>query len=261
MLRLPARTGWAGGGWVDWGVGGNRTGSGACGGSSCDPGTVQHQDALGHRSGNSRLKRKHRRARRGDHCRPRPPFPQNSPSSPVCRQFARPQLALLFGDYLGPDLRSILYFSPPDDQRVSVTAKLGVARGLALGGARVGKGRLPHPTGPAYGSMALRFEPDPRHPYTFFDVKTGVLGTDAALAASIRGCFVDAGSGLAAHAQLPIAAGAGPGPLLQSENLRVGARYTSPGFSVGAMLAPSSGNLEEAWIVRWGGGIEGGGPG
>lgn len=162
------------------------------------------------------------------------------------RQFARPQLELLFGDYLGPDLRSILHFAPPDDPRINVTAKLGLPRGIQLGmGANDAS---PTHADPAVGSMTLRFEPDPTHPYTFVDVKAGAAGA-AGSAAMLRACMVDAGSGLATFAQLPLAPGAKQEPLLQSQNLRLGARYTSPALSAGAILSPSQAVLHDAWVV------------
>ncbi|RMZ56210.1 hypothetical protein APUTEX25_002400 [Auxenochlorella protothecoides] len=166
------------------------------------------------------------------------------------RQFARPQLELLFGDYLGPDLRSILHFAPPDDPRINVTAKLGLPRGIGLGTGQSGT----EAAGPAVGSMTLRFEPDPRHPYSFVDVKAGAAGAAGNLA-TMRACMIDAGSGLAAFAQLPLAPGSKQGALLQGQNLRLGARYTSPALSAGAVMSPSQALLHDAWVVGRVGGL------
>lgn len=54
------------------------------------------------------------------------------------RLFAKPQLASLFGDYLSSNLTGVLLFTPPEDERISVLAKLAVPRekeGPALGAA------------------------------------------------------------------------------------------------------------------------------
>ena len=42
-------------------------------------------------------------------------------------QFAKPQLKWLFRDYNRANARSLLYFSPPEDPRVSITARLGAS--------------------------------------------------------------------------------------------------------------------------------------
>lgn len=143
------------------------------------------------------------------------------------------------------DIRSILYFAPPDDPRINVTAKLQVPQGIHLGG-----GRAAPDGSPALGSMSLRFEPDPTHPYTFVDVKTGALGARGSVAC-LRACVVDAGSGFAGFAQLPVGGpgGKGNGALLQSESLRLGGRYTSPLFSAGAIVSPEGAVVHDAWLV------------
>ena len=42
-------------------------------------------------------------------------------------QFAKPQLKWLFRDYNRADARSLVYFSPPEDPRVSITARIGAS--------------------------------------------------------------------------------------------------------------------------------------
>ena len=41
--------------------------------------------------------------------------------------FCKPNLRWLFNDYLPCGLKSLLHFSPPEDPRVSVTVRLGLA--------------------------------------------------------------------------------------------------------------------------------------
>lgn len=164
----------------------------------------------------------------------------------ICRQFGRPELRHLFDEYLGTDMRTVLYFAPPDDPRINVTANLQVPPGLLLAGHPTpGQGRS------ALGSMNLRFEPDPSHPYTFVDVKMGAFGSSGSVAA-LRACVVDASTGFSGFAQLPVAGASTKtgSALLQGENLRLGARYTSPSLSAGAIVSPAGAVLHEAWVVR-----------
>ncbi len=56
-------------------------------------------------------------------------LPGESVSAHLMRRlFAKPQLEVLFGDYLSKDVRGLLHFTPPEDERISVLAKLGVPR-------------------------------------------------------------------------------------------------------------------------------------
>ncbi|PSC76152.1 solanesyl diphosphate synthase [Micractinium conductrix] len=164
--------------------------------------------------------------------------------------FAKPQLKQLFGDYLGGDLRGIISFSPPEDQRVNVTAKLGVPRPGAYSPAAGGK-----PAPPPGGAITLRFQPLSDNPYTFFDVKARTRGP--ASAAAVRGCLFDARSRMAVWAELPVVATNAAGPVASpaAAALRLGAKYTSPGLSAGLVVNPASSQLQQAFLVAKLGGL------
>lgn len=159
------------------------------------------------------------------------------------RLFGKPQLAMLFGDYLSGDVTGVISFSPPEDERINVTAKLGVPR-PGGGSAKAGA--------PAGGSLTLRFQPFPDVPFTFFDVKARTRG--AASAAAVRGCLFDPASRLAVFAELPVAAtspsgGTLPAAAAAGSGLRLGAKYTSPALSVGAVVNPAASQLHQAFVV------------
>jgi hypothetical protein len=170
------------------------------------------------------------------------------------RLFGKPALAQLFGDYLGSDIRGLIHFSPPEDQRISVTAKLGVPRpetfaAAAAGGGGGGVGSGVKPVPAAGGSLTLRYQPDADTPYTFFDIKARTKGP--ASAAALRACFFDPSSKVAVHAELPVMAtnyAGGTAPTAAA--LRLGAKYTSPTLSVGAVVNPAAGVLQNAFLVR-----------
>lgn len=130
-----------------------------------------------------------------------------------------------------------------EDERINVTAKLGVPR---PGGGST------KPAAPAGGSLTLRFQPFPDVPFTFFDVKARTRG--AASAAAMRGCLFDPASRLAVFAELPVAAtspsgGALPAAAAAGSGLRLGAKYTTPGLSVGAVVNPAASQLQQAFVV------------
>ncbi len=130
-----------------------------------------------------------------------------------------------------------------EDERINVTAKLGVPR---PGGGST------KPAAPAGGSLTLRFQPFPDVPFTFFDVKARTRG--AASAAAVRGCLFDPASRLAVFAELPVAAtspsgGALPAAAAAGLGLRLGAKYTTPGLSVGAVVNPAASQLQQAFVV------------
>ncbi|KAI3430560.1 hypothetical protein D9Q98_005153 [Chlorella vulgaris] len=175
------------------------------------------------------------------------------------RLFGKPALAQLFGDYLGSDIRGLIHFSPPEDQRISVTAKLGVPRpetfaAAAAGGGGGGVGSGVKPVPAAGGSLTLRYQPDADTPYTFFDIKARTKGP--ASAAALRACFFDPSSKVAVHAELPVMAtnyAGGTAPTAAA--LRLGAKYTSPTLSVGAVVNPAAGVLQNAFLVGRSGGL------
>ena len=88
--------------------------------------------------------------------------------------------------------RGSLFFSLPEDERISVTAKLSLPEGGHEGG----------------GTLGLRFQPA-ETPYSFVDIKTRAQG--ASSTAVVRGCAFDPSSKFAAFAQLPLLAPKGPG--------------------------------------------------
>ena len=170
------------------------------------------------------------------------------------RLFGKPQLAMLFGDYLSNDIRGVIHFAPPEDERINVTAKLGVPRPAAFAyaasaGERPGRGGKAAAPAPG-GSLTLRYQPFPDAPYSFVDVKARTRGP--ASAAALRACMFDPGSNLAVHAELPVASTGGggiSGGAGVAAALRLGAKYTTPAFSAGAVVRPGDSTLQHAFLV------------
>ena len=140
---------------------------------------------------------------------------------------------------------AVIHFAPPEDQRINVTAKLGVPRPVAYAAGS--------PTKPpaAGGSLTLRWQPSPDVPYTFFDVKARTRG--ASSAAAVRGCLFDPRSNVAVWAEMPVAATNANGSPAASPGagLRLGAKYASPDLSVGAVINPAQATLSHAFVVSW----------
>lgn len=143
-------------------------------------------------------------------------------------------------------MAGVVHFSPPEDQRINVTAKLGVPRPGAYGGA--GGGKAPA----AGGSLTLRYQPDPAVPYTFVDIKARTRG--ASSAAAVRGCLFDPRSNLAVWAELPVV-GASASSAPPGAALRLGAKYSSPALSAGAVVNPAQSTLSHAFVVAKAGGL------
>lgn len=152
---------------------------------------------------------------------------------------------------------AVVHFAPPEDQRIDVTAKLGVPRALsggpggANGNGGNGSSAAAAKAAAAGGSLTLRYQPSPASPYTFFDIKARTRG--AASAAAVRGCLFDAHSNLAVWAELPVvstsASGATSAALGGAQALRLGAKYCSPALSVGAVVNPAQSTLSHAFAV------------
>ncbi|GAB4816115.1 hypothetical protein N2152v2_003161 [Parachlorella kessleri] len=162
------------------------------------------------------------------------------------RLFAKPQLNILFGDYLAQDVRGLLHFTPPEDERISVLAKLGVPQ-------RGGESTA--------GSMTLRYQPLPGQPYTFFDIKAKTEGT--ASNAALRACIFDPTSRMAFFGLLPLVATAPKGPAAAAVTgsevsvPQLGLRYTSPTLSCGLItgVRPTHTLLHSTWVVGRVGGL------
>lgn len=140
---------------------------------------------------------------------------------------------------------AVIHFAPPEDQRINVTAKLGVPR---PGAYAAGSPTKPPAAG---GSLTLRWQPSPDVPYTFFDVKARTRG--ASSAAAVRGCLFDPRSNVAVWAEMPVAATNANGSPAASPGagLRLGAKYASPDLSVGAVINPAQATLSHAFVVSW----------
>jgi hypothetical protein len=121
-----------------------------------------------------------------------------------------------------------------------VTAKLGVPRG---GGSAA-------PAAAAGGSLTLRYQPSPDVPFSFVDIKARSRG--AASAAAVRACLFDPATRLAVYAEVPVVSSSG-GAAPPAAALRLGAKYTTPTFSAGAVVDPAGSVLQQAFVVRVGG--------
>lgn len=103
--------------------------------------------------------------------------------------FCKQKLHWLFSDYIIPGPRLWLLLSPPEDERVSISARLGSDYlPPALFGAPAHNDASPWATSRA--SLALRFQPDPTNPLSFVDVRTSVHGLGSS-AARMRACFFE----------------------------------------------------------------------
>lgn len=104
--------------------------------------------------------------------------------------FCKQRLHWLFADYLLPGPRLWLLLSPPEDERVSISARLGSSYvPPSLFGAKASLARQ-DPWASSRASLALRFQPDPANPLSFVDVRTSVHGSGSS-AARFRACVFD----------------------------------------------------------------------
>lgn len=166
-------------------------------------------------------------------------------------------MRILFNDYITSDTRGVLRFSPAEDPRISVAAKLGIPETIPLTMRSTERDATPR-NGPA-GSMTLRYQTDPDIPWSFIDIKAKV--GEAGSAATLRGCYFDPKASTAIFGILPLVAategrddgslsGTPGGAVGSVANLRLGVRYTSPFLSSGFILSPAMGVLHTAWLVR-----------
>jgi hypothetical protein len=166
-------------------------------------------------------------------------------------------MRILFNDFLPYDTRGTLRFSPPEDPRISVVAKLRNPRPLAptpSSSKKATAGVYTTNEGPE-GKMTLRYQPDPNIPWTFLDIKAKA-GTASGSTATIRGCYFNPASHTAVFGVLPLLANAENGTgAVTTDNLRLGLRYTTPTFSTGIITLPAQSVLSSAWAVGRAGGL------
>ncbi|KAG2424456.1 hypothetical protein HXX76_014508 [Chlamydomonas incerta] len=154
---------------------------------------------------------------------------------------SRKQLSRLLRDHLQPEVRGGLLLSPPDDQRVSVRAR------LRHGG----------------GSMVLRWQPTGAADlHTFLELAAGL---DAPGHVLFRAAYLHPATGLGAFAVAPLLAGGGGGgggaggakgaadPATSAPQM--GLRYSSESLAAGAIVTAGGGGggggaeLERAWLA------------
>jgi len=165
-------------------------------------------------------------------------------------------MRILFNDFLPYDTRGTLRFSPPEDPRVSVVAKLRHPKPVAPTPKRSSKIDTDtpiHTNEAPEGKMTLRYQPDPDVPWTFLDIKAKA-GTASGSTATIRGCYLNPASHTAVFGVLPLLANHGNGAVT-TDNLRVGLRYTTPTFSTGIITLPALNTFHTAWAVGRLGGL------
>ncbi|PNW79542.1 hypothetical protein CHLRE_08g358552v5 [Chlamydomonas reinhardtii] len=157
---------------------------------------------------------------------------------------SRKQLSRLLRDHLQPEVRGGLLLSPPDDQRVSVRAR------LRHGG----------------GSMVLRWQPTGAADlHTFLELAAALDSPGHVLC---RAAYLHPASGLGAFAVAPLLAGAGGGGgggsggaggggggAVATSAPQVGVRYSSESLAAGAIVSAGGGGggggaeLERAWLA------------
>ena len=192
------------------------------------------------------------------------------------RAFAQQQLRILFNDFLPYDNRGTLRFSPPEDPRISVIAKLrSPTNTIALSSKDTNKRKatkastkssitedvstataLADPLATLAqpeGKMTLRYQPNPDTPWTFCDIKA--KAGDFGSTATVRGCYFNPSYNAAVFGILPLISDIHGDGGVTTENLRMGLRYTAPSFSSGAIVSPFRGELHSAWAVGKAGGL------
>lgn len=172
------------------------------------------------------------------------------------RAFGQQQMRILFNDFLPYDTRGTLRFSPPEDPRISVVAKLRHPKPIAKPykhASTVDTAPTIHINEGPEGKMTLRYQPDPNIPWTFLDIKAKA-GTASDSTATIRGCYLNPASHTAIFGVLPLLSNQGNGAVT-TDNLRVGLRYTTPIFSTGIITLPALNTVHSAWAVGRVGGL------
>eukprot|EP00197_Chlamydomonas_leiostraca_P009744 CAMPEP_0202868642 /NCGR_PEP_ID=MMETSP1391-20130828/10986_1 /ASSEMBLY_ACC=CAM_ASM_000867 /TAXON_ID=1034604 /ORGANISM="Chlamydomonas leiostraca, Strain SAG 11-49" /LENGTH=450 /DNA_ID=CAMNT_0049548829 /DNA_START=23 /DNA_END=1375 /DNA_ORIENTATION=+ len=139
--------------------------------------------------------------------------------------FAKRQLHFLFNDYVlqpGPQrivpVRGLIRFSPPADPKISVEADVG--------------------TQP---SMSLRYQPlGAAQTSTFIDVRANPLVPGDV---TLRASWLDPSTGVGLFATAPLA------KKISGTFAQLGARYSSPNFTAGAITTPRTGALSNVWAA------------
>ncbi|KDD75977.1 hypothetical protein H632_c410p0 [Helicosporidium sp. ATCC 50920] len=107
----------------------------------------------------------------------------------------------------------------------------------------------------AHGTLNLVPPEDPRAPHSFADLKARL--EEGGAAAAVRLCAFDPSRSFGAHCILPLQGGTSEEepsagtrlPASSHAHMVCGARYSSPGASVGAEMCPSDGQVLKAWAV------------
>lgn len=156
------------------------------------------------------------------------------------------------------DYRGCFRFSPPEDQRLNVVAKITVPSSQAAKRNDL-DARLS-----AQGRMTLRYQPDANFPWTFWDVKARIGSSYSS--AALRACHFVPSRNAAVFAFVPLMRSENPTPNKTIANsvaenaVRMGIRYSTPRFSSGiVMKRPLSSNavlVDCLWVCgRSGGGF------
>jgi hypothetical protein len=171
----------------------------------------------------------------------------------------------LFDDFLPSDCRGTLRFTPPEDPRISVVAKLATGSPLAPRIAHVSSDKIDDPSffyvqnkkipnkfatagdGRVEGKITLRYQPDPSIPWNFIDLKARTTKREDTSLAAIRACYFNPRANTAVFAHLPLTAHL-IGESSPTNLLRIGVRYTSPVVSAGAIANPAHGVIHTAWL-------------
>ncbi len=109
--------------------------------------------------------------------------------------FCKQRLKWLFSDYMLPGPRMWLLLSPPEDERISISARLGSSYlpPALLGPLATKQTTVSEQQHAAWqssrASLALRFQPDSHNPLSFIDVRTAVQAATATNVARLRACF------------------------------------------------------------------------
>lgn len=117
--------------------------------------------------------------------------------------FCKQRLKWLFSDYMLPGPRLWLLLSPPEDERISISARLGSSYlpPALLGPLGAKQSADQHAAWKSSrASLALRFQPDPQNPLSFVDVRTSVHAASGSSVARLRACFFEPSLNLGAFA-------------------------------------------------------------
>ncbi|BDA45555.1 hypothetical protein COCOBI_07-3420 [Coccomyxa sp. Obi] len=133
-------------------------------------------------------------------------------------------------------MKSLLHFSPPEDPRISLTARLAASTkvGDSLKRVQLGDNH--------YGSANVRFQTTPVNPSNFVDIKVSTQGEGTA---RVRGCYHDPRTGLGLFGILPVVTE----DLEATPDASVGLRYSTSKVSLGIVANPTSESVNQIWAV------------